>query len=400
MRWWFTALMAGAVLATPKFLGIHLPTAPLLSIVAALAAWNLVSHWWTRHRTVGLLAVALAIWVDLAALAGLLYFSGGATNPLVSMLILPVVAGLLSLTPAQALCIAAGSVLSYSWLMTQFVALHVHDETNASHLHLYGMWVTFVVSIATVTWLVLRLSQALRERAAELDAIRERALRDERIVTIGTLAAGAAHELGTPLSTMAVVVDDLRSAQGHSEDVQADLAMLDEQIAECKRIVGRLTEKADVSRSAGAQRVLAGEWLSALTGQWQTARQRPANTLVLAKGGDQATIVSEAAVDQAMMNLLDNAWRAGPPVHVGWALDSGFMRISITDQGTGFAFDDPDLAGFEPITHSAEGQGYGLMLARAAVERVGGRLKLGNAPGGKGALVEVWLPLVEEPPHG
>ncbi len=270
MRWWFTALMAGAVLATPKFLGIHLPTAPLLSIVAALAAWNLVSHWWTRHRTVGLLAVALAIWVDLAALAGLLYFSGGATNPLVSMLILPVVAGLLSLTPAQALCIAAGSVLSYSWLMTQFVALHVHDETNASHLHLYGMWVTFVVSIATVTWLVLRLSQALRERAAELDAIRERALRDERIVTIGTLAAGAAHELGTPLSTMAVVVDDLRSAQGHSEDVQADLAMLDEQIAECKRIVGRLTEKADVSRSAGAQRVLAGEWLSALTGQWQT----------------------------------------------------------------------------------------------------------------------------------
>ncbi len=76
------------------------------------------------------------------------------------------------------------------------------------------------------------------------------------------------------------------------------------------------------------------------------------------------------------------------------------MRISITDQGTGFAFDDPDLAGFEPITHSAEGQGYGLMLARAAVERVGGRLKLGNAPGGKGALVEVWLPLVEEPPHG
>lgn len=389
VRGWYVGLMALALWVSREVLGIHAPLTPLLAILGGLVLLHGVAVWRVRRGTVGRWEVAASLWADLVCLTGLLYFSGGATNPLVSMLMLPVVAGLLGLPSAQAVGIAVGAVLSYSGLMAHYVPLHVHDSENAGHLHLSGMWLTFVVSLVSVVWLVLRLGQALRERARELALAREQALRDERIVAIGALAAGAAHELGTPLSTMAVIIEDLGDTAGDHPGLREDLAVLAHQVAQCKSIIGRLTEQAEVSRSAGAQAVRADDWLADVLRRWCVLRQVPDTAVQWHAAAPGATIVCEATLEQALVNILDNAWRAGGPVAVRCAPEpgqTGFVQVCVADQGLGFETTS--------AVASPQGLGYGLMLARAAIERLGGRLQLGNRSDGQGAQVDIFLPLV------
>lgn len=394
VRGWYVGLVALALWVSREVLGIHAPLAPLLVILGLLVLLHAVAVWRVRRGAVARWDVAVSLWADLACLTGLLYFSGGATNPLVSMLMLPVVAGLLGLPSGQAVGIAVGAVLSYSGLMAYYVPLHVHDSENAGHLHLSGMWLTFVVSLVSVVWLVLRLGQALRERARELAQAREQALRDERIVAIGALAAGAAHELGTPLSTMAVIIEDLAEAPDAPPALREDLAVLAHQVAQCKSIIGRLTEQAEVSRSAGAQAVRAQDWLAGVLQRWCVLRQVPDDAVQWQAGAPGATIVSEATLEQALVNILDNAWRAGGPVQVQCVLapgDAAWVRLRVADQGPGFDA--------QPSVGSPQGLGYGLMLARAAIERLGGRLALGNRSEGQGAQVDILLPVVGASRH-
>lgn len=399
IRWWFAALMVVAVWLVPQALEVHLPHAPLLTIVAILATWNLLVSWLLKMGRVGASTIAASVWVDLIALTALLHFSGGATNPLVSMLVLPIVAALLSLSVAQSLCVVAAAVLSYTMLMSNYVPLHLHDDSMAHDLHLYGMWLTFVVSIAAITWLVLRLTSALRVRAAELAQVRERQMRDERIVAIGTLAAGAAHELGTPLSTMAVVVGELLERSRLTPALRGDLQLLDAQIAACKRIIGGLTERADVHRSVGARRCQGDEWLEDLITRWCSSRPGRSATPALSLAAGRAEVAAEPTLEQAILNVLDNAERTGTPIQVATCIDRDRYWVRIADQGSGFQFADLDAVGKWPIDTAGPGQGYGLMLARAAIERAGGTLELGNGPDG-GATVDIFVPVLTSLDHG
>jgi two-component system sensor histidine kinase RegB len=139
----------------------------------------------------------------------LLYLSGGAANPLISLLLVPVTVAALSLSGTLTAAVAALSIALYTFLVWFYLPLSVADAERATRLHLAGMWLTFVVSVAMIAWFIARMTASVRERDRHLAAAREKALRDERVVALGALAAGAAHELGTPLATIAVVIGDL-----------------------------------------------------------------------------------------------------------------------------------------------------------------------------------------------
>ncbi len=416
LRWWALALLGGAVLAAPGLLAIDLPEAPMLAVLAVAAAWNGLSG----RRLATLPEITDAeflgqLGVDLVAFGTLLFFSGGASNPLVSLLLLPVVVAALTLPRGHAAAIAALAIGIYTLLMWVSVPLPIANPERATQLHLSGMWLTFVFSALLLGGIVLRMTLAIRERDAALAAAREQALRDERVLALGTLAAGAAHELGSPLGTMALLVGELRDEPALSAQAREDLDLLAAQIGHCKRVIGGLTERAGAARAGDGRPRPCAEWLAAVHAGWMALRGsvdsrietidtsadastgghdgRPADGLKVSPGGTApATIRPDPTLEQGIVNLLDNAARAGPPVLLRHACADGVLRIEIADHGPGFAAEVLAADARHPLPAHAHGSGIGLMLTRAAIERLGGRLTLSNPTGG-GALARIDLPL-------
>jgi two-component system sensor histidine kinase RegB len=395
LRWWLLAAVTLAVLSAPTLLDIALPQMPMFMVLALMAAFNAYVQW----RAAGDEPVSGSelfgqLCVDLAALAILLYLSGGAANPLISFLLVPVAVAALSLPGTLTAAIALLAVALYSLLMWQFLPLPVADAARATRLHLAGMWLTFVVSATMIAWFVARMTASIRERDSRLAAAREQALRDERMVALGALAAGAAHELGTPLATMAVVVGELERDAGLDAATREDLAVVREQIALCKGIISGMAARAGTLRPEQVQVQDARVWLEGVRARWHTLRPRASSRLTLA-GGDGAVprIVTEATLEQALANVLNNAADASAgeiEIELGW--NAAGLMIVIKDSGPGFPAEVLRQAGRVPLTTCNGGAGIGLLLAFSAIERLGGRIALDNAAEG-GARVSIELPI-------
>jgi two-component system, sensor histidine kinase RegB len=400
VRWGVLVVALLISLMLPSWLGFELAVWPLLVVIAIALAWNFV--FWRRLGAGDgddPLAVFSQLLFDLVVIAALLFFSGGATNPLVFMLLPPVAIAALTLPPRLVVAVAAMAVAAYSLLMVWYVPLPVGDPERAATLHLSGMWFTFVVATVMIGWFIVRMTHALRQREAELAAVREQALRDERVLALGTLAAGAAHELGTPLATLAVLADELDHDGRLDIEARADLQLMREQIAYCKRIITGLTELAGAGRGEHAERMAADRWLRRVFADWSGLRGHPDAALeIVGADGAAPDIVAEPSLEHGLHNLLDNALRAGTPIRVMLDWDSGGVRIAVRDSGSGFARHDLARAGRENFPAHPRGSGVGLLLTRAAVERQGGRLRIANADGG-GALAELEIPVATMPPH-
>lgn len=393
MRWLAVGGEAAAVVAAPLLLGIPLPLAPMLGIVALQAAFNLHAHGRLRRRgsvTEGELVAHLG--VDMMALTLLLFFSGGAANPFVSFYLPPIAVAATILPARAAWGIALAGVAAYSLLSVFNVPLELADAARATRLHLAGMWLTFVVSAALIAWFVARMAAAIRSRDLELAAAREAALRNERVIALGSLAAGAAHELGTPLATMAILAGELGRNADLPAETREDLALLRQQVEHCKGIITGLAARAGQARAEGGAAVALDRWLEQVIARWRQLRPH-AEAKVSLHGTAAPMIVGEATLEQALLNLFNNAADAGDgQVDIAAEWDGAQLRIEIGDRGPGF--DEKVLlqAGRDFITTRAEGAGIGLFLAHAAVERLGGRIALAGREGG-GAVTRVELPL-------
>ena len=188
---------------------------------------------------------------DVAALSALLYLSGGSANPFVSLYLVPLVIAAVALPAAFAWAMAAVTVTCYGLLFYFYVPLPALHLAHDFGLHLFGMWVNFLVSAVIIAWLVARMAQAIRTRDAQIARQREDALRNERIVALGTLAAGAAHELGTPLSTMAVVLGEMAHEHATDGELGRDIATLRTQVDVCKHTITRMVAAAGQARAEG-----------------------------------------------------------------------------------------------------------------------------------------------------
>jgi two-component system sensor histidine kinase RegB len=284
------------------------------------------------------------------------------------------------------------AVVAYSALMITFVPLPVAEPARAARLHLLGMWLTFALSAALVAWLVAHMSRQIRQRDAQLALAREQAMRDGQVIAIGTLAAGTAHELGTPLGTMALIAGELARDPALPEGIRSDVGVLREQIAACKEIIDRLVQRAGAGRLEHAAARHADEWLAGLRERWHALRPIPGSRMTRNRTGQAPRVIADPRLEQAILNLLDNAANAsGQPVDIAIDWDDSGIVVSITDHGPGFPDAVLRTGGQVPLEAHASGHGIGLMLTRAAVEQLGGRLHLENLPG-SGARARIELP--------
>lgn len=375
---------------------LDLPRVPLATIVGTLAAVTLTS--WLRVTRVAEPVrdgeVMAQLIVDIVAMTALFYFTGGWTNPLVSLYLVPIAAGAAMLPSAMAWCVALAAMAGYALIVAVFVPLpHVHGldaPTAMLATHLLGMWLTFIVAAGLIAYLGITMAASLRTRAAALAHAREEILRNEQIIGVATLAAGTAHELSTPLNTIAVIASELRGAT--TVDPR-DVDVLLSQIDICKGILRRLRNEAAPPAAADVQSI--GAFVDGVAEQFQLLRPSAGVEFHRSGCNPQPLIRAEPTLKQAILNLLNNAADASPrsvDVAAKWTTDR--LVIDILDRGAGFA----PLHGIEePFSNSAndsaEGMGMGLILANATIERLGGAVHIADRNGG-GAWVQVTLPLV------
>jgi two-component system sensor histidine kinase RegB len=397
-RWIVLGCTALLALIAPGVLDVPLSQPPLLAILGVGALFNALTAWrLARSEHAAAIELFSQLLFDMSILSGLLFFSGGATNPLVSLLLPPVAIAALTLPGRCVLGIGLAAIGAYSLLMFFYLPLPLPDATRATKLHLIGMWLTFAVSATMIAWFVVRMTALIRQRDGELAAAREQALRDERVMAMGTLAAGAAHELGTPLGTMALIAGELAREFENKPDipdsVREDITLLRQQIAVCKQIMTGLSRRAGAERLENTARVAVDRWLETVRQHWAAVRPQANSTLQVSSTGQPPQIAADPRLEQALLNLLNNAANATPQVvqlQLNW--DTTQIRIEIRDRGPGFPAEILARAGQASSPSHAGGSGIGLMLTRSALEQLGGRLILINPEDG-GALARIELPV-------
>jgi two-component system sensor histidine kinase RegB len=388
------------VLVAVYGLEVGLPLAALLAVIVLYAAASVMT--WLRLRwtyPVSEAELFAQLLLDVVVLTTLLYLSGGSTNPFVVLYLLPLSLTAAALPGRHTWAMAGVTAVCYTLLLFFYRPL---PDVHAGHgdtftLHVIGMWLGFVLSAALIAFFAVRMAETLRERDRLRAAMREQQLRHERVLALGTLAAGAAHELGTPLSTMAVLARELESEPGASTDTTNKLSILRAQIDRCKEVLATLTASVGAERAEAAQGYPLDDWLHDLVGRVSALRPNVEVRTSIEGPLPAPRIVAEQTLGQAILNVLNNAADASPEqVELAAHWNDAMLEVDVCDRGPGVAPDVQQAAGRAPIStkQAGEGLGLGLFLANTTLQRFGGTIRLYNRAGG-GACAQIMLPLAQ-----
>lgn len=379
LRWCAIAAQGLTLGFAQAALHMALAYSPLWIGVGVLATANLALSWRSRRVPASVARIMVALLLDMAVLAWLMYWTGGAANPFISLFLLPVALTATVLPASRVVALAVVAALAYGVLMTHAHPLPAVPGTSALSLHLMGMWVNFMLSLVLLTVFALRLSSRLATQRDALSIATQREQREQTLLSLAVQAAGTAHEINTPLATMATVVDDLRKFRPDDATLDADLAVLAQQIEHCRRSIQALGASA---RGEPAEPMSVDAWLRQLVSRWRIVRPEARIAYETEPSLDGLAFVPDLALSQTVLNLLDNALDASlqqgrEDIAISLRSRDGDLELRVRDFGAG-------LTTTPAIGHSAkpDGMGLGLMLSTASLDAVGGRLHLWPVAGG------------------
>lgn len=378
------------------------PLAPVSAIILVLVIVNGLSALRLRWPlSVGSQELAAQLLVDILAVAAIAYFTGGATNPFLSYTLVPVCIAAAVLPGIHAWGLSLVAVCLYGLLLIWHEPLNLlappaHEHAHHSpgvNLHVLGMWLNFALSTTLISYFVVKMAAAVRQQQDELNARREDDLRDEQLLAVATQAAGTAHELGTPLSTIKVLLTDLAQDAKTRELLGDDLTLLKNQVNECASILQRLRLRADIDQLTRPALVGAKTYCEQLLERWQLLRPEARTLIELDDKLAHRKVRLHPTVEQAIINVLNNAADASVQhLRVRVYCEGSELIWFIADSGAGIPPSTSAVLGKRPITTKPDGLGIGLFLTHASIQRYGGRVKI--APGEQGGtLTTIALPL-------
>jgi two-component system sensor histidine kinase RegB len=355
------------------------------AIVCLLTALRLRTSWPVTE-----LEYAVQLAFDLFIHSALLFFSGGSTNPFVSYYLVPLTIAAVTLPWRYSLILSGIALALYTLMLAQFYPLEAF-AVSREKMQIYGMWLSFALAAGVITFFAARMAEELRRQEHMRALRREEAARDQQLLAVATEAAGAAHELGTPLATMSVLLKEMR--QDHQDPaLQEDLSILQDQVKLCKETLQQLVRAAEANRRLAVQEQTVSHWLDQALNRWHLMRPEASYRFQRLGQGDLPMIAPPPDLTQALLNLLNNAADAcaeGLEVNLDW--DEQEICISIRDHGAGVPLAIAEQIGKPFFTTKGKGFGLGLFLSKASVTRAGGSVKLYPHEEG-GTLTELRLP--------
>lgn len=381
-----------------NLLEISLPIAEMLRVVVVLSIFNLLVFWRMRQKfPVTELEIAIHLGFDSVILAALLFYAGGSTNPFVSLFLVPIALAASFLSLGYVISITLLCIGLYSLLMVN------HHHLASSHgrfggdfnLHIIGMWINFILASLVTTLFITGLAKTARERATKLAAYDKELLRNEYVVALGTLAAGTAHEISTPLSNIGMMADELKNSPEDTALVRdfADSIKTQQQV--CIKQLQGLRGASELAEQDKISIQPLDRFLDDMINRW--AAMRPEIKIdrhfSLAHNPE---INADPTITQAIINLLNNAADASlannhPEVKIHAESPGKDLLLHIDDFGTGFSEDQAQLAGDIAFTTKKNGLGLGLILSHASLARYQGSLRLHQQENGMRSTIKIPL---------
>lgn len=388
-------------------MGSELRMRDVLALLAVTVATNVaLVHAVRTGRPVGPAVCGALLVLDTLVLTALLYLTGGPSNPFSVLYLVQITLAAVVLGARWTTGLAVLSVASYAALfLVSAPDVHAgHGHGGAFSVHLQGMLIAFIVAAVLIATFVVRLAGAIEARDHEIAAMHEQATRTERLAALTTLAAGAAHELGTPLGTIAIVATELQRALDRMPDADAaalreDARLIRAEVDRCRAILDQLATDAGEVTGETPVRVSVDEIVRDVLGQLPAGATRrvAVDGLPLARAAAVPRRALVGAITSLVRNALDATASGGEVrLEVGLAPTAGSdrLRVVVRDGGTGMSPEVLERASepFFTTKPPGRGMGLGLFLARTLVEGLGGRLALDSMPG-RGTTATLDLPL-------
>lgn len=372
---------------------ISLPIRALASLTGFLALFNLATYCRLQFPwAVTDFEVFGQILVDVGSLGGLLYFSGGASNPFIGLFLVPLTISAVCL-PRPYVMLAALATLTCCGLLAFFHASMpgLRESVPDAHLLVFCVWAICVASGSLIVYFVVMIAASLRRQGRPSDEARAAEASGKYLADFGAMAASVVHEIRSPLTTMAVLVKELLNGSSESgQELVRNLRIMADQIEACRRALSELTRSGETAMYDERR---ADEFLDEVVAKWRVLRPNAALSFRRAGVEPPPELFVDPSLGHAILNLLNNAAEAAPsePVEMTCRWSATTLRIVVADRGRGFPRGLKDTLGRVPCsTKRAGGVGIGLLLARTSIEQCGGTLALSNKQ--RGGRVEVVLP--------
>lgn len=367
----------------------QLPWTPLFSVIALELVFTFASFVFYRNKQqISQSALLIQICADILFLSLLLFFSGGATNSFVSLLLIPIAISAVTLPPLLLTLVAFLAIASYSTLLWFLPMSVMHGNMQG---HFIGMGINFLFSALVVALVVGKMARGINQRELAIAAYRENLLKQDQVTSLGVASAQVTHQLATPIATVQLLADELYEDFPDNEiiaDMQSQLKRCSDSLDTFRTMVFAIKEQTSVPRSVNS---LLDEMMDNLRVNYPDI-----DVELIKRHQDDITVIADAALLPAILNLINNAIRAtklnnSNKITLTSQVSSDNWLFSIRDFGVGFTLEKLKQLGSRPVG-SEQGFGMAVFLSHASLERLGGKLALTNHQQG-GALVTLSLPM-------
>ena len=390
LRWMLLIALVISLAAAYFKLNLVLEYQILLWLVAAFASLNLLTQWRVKHQVrAGNAEFMAQLSVDIVGISVLLYFTGGATNPFVSYLLIPLCIAAIALPLRFAFVIAGLCIGCYWWLLSSYIPVqnlapsdHAHHmSASDSSLHIYGMWLNFVFSAGIITTFLTRMASELRAQEQIIQTQREHVLHAEQLTAIATLAAGATHELGTPLTTIKIAAKEILLSSTDPE-ISRDAQSIARQIELCQKSLRKLRDQAETTLTIKPKKTRLATWLNDAIEQWQLINPNKKIDEDISLSNNDIYLMADTTLTQSLINLMNNAAdHSEKAIRIVARLKqngSSEPRVLLDIIDFGGKMSSAILENWgQPFNSSkAEGLGLGVYLSNSTIERHQGSLIL------------------------
>lgn len=379
------------------YFNISLHIVYIFIAIGLLALFNLYTFARAnKSRNVSDQELFIQLLTDILILTLLLGLSGGASNPFAILYLLPLVISAIILPSSLAWRFTVITVAFYSLIVFVHIPMpQIHSNMSEFNLHIIGMWLVFILSALILPFFVVTLRQIINRQNQHISDSRQNELKNEQLVQLGIMAASTAHDMGTPLNNMTLIVDDIKHDEAsNNPELMDKLDLIDQQILRCKDALTHLTQSTgNVSLQSGTKNNI-NKYVTQLINKWKLVHPGVDISLQQGQQSKLDSLITDVTLDHALVNILDNSAQVSPDkIIIEVASDDKNLILKIKDFGPGIDQHDSNIIGKQKLRSDKGSMGIGLYLSNAIIERLGGSIQYINEVGG--LCTQILLPGME-----